>query len=174
MTDKKEKILESALTLFAKYGFDATSTSKIAKAASVSEGLIFRHFDTKHGLLNAIMDMGKERAAALYDFAAEITDARHKLKFLIEIPFNFDDEQKLFWTLMHSIKWQVSKYNIAYTEKLRLIIEEAFSEMNYEDPKSEATGLLVLIDGLVSSVLLNKSEQVYEYKDFWLKKYKLI
>lgn len=174
MTDKKEKILESALTLFAKYGFDATSTSKIAKAASVSEGLIYRHFDTKDGLLNAIMEMGKERATALYDFVSEMSDARKRLIYLIEIPFNFNEEQKMFWRLMHSIKWQVSKYNIAYTEKLRNIIEEAFSEMEYEDPKSEATGLLVLIDGLVSSVLLSKSDEVQQYKDFWLKKYKLI
>ena len=47
MIDRKEKILQSALELFAKEGFTATSTSKIAKHAGVSEGLIFRHFGSR-------------------------------------------------------------------------------------------------------------------------------
>ena len=41
MTDKKEKILNAALELFANDGYNVTSTSKIAKTAGVSEGLIF-------------------------------------------------------------------------------------------------------------------------------------
>ena len=44
MTNKQQKILSSALKLFAKQGFDATSTRSIAQDAGVSEGLIFRHF----------------------------------------------------------------------------------------------------------------------------------
>ena len=44
MTEKQENILKAALQLFAKEGFYATSTSKVAKLAGVSEGLIFRHF----------------------------------------------------------------------------------------------------------------------------------
>ena len=44
---KKEQILNAALELFANDGFTATSTSKVAKRAGVSEGLIFRHFGNK-------------------------------------------------------------------------------------------------------------------------------
>ena len=51
MTEKQENILNTALELFAKDGYDATSTSKIAKCAGVSEGLIFRHYGSKDGLL---------------------------------------------------------------------------------------------------------------------------
>jgi AcrR family transcriptional regulator len=58
--DKKEKILTVALALFSSQGFDSTSTSLIAKKAEVSEGLIFRHFTNKEGLLMAIMEKAKE------------------------------------------------------------------------------------------------------------------
>ena len=54
MTNKKEKILLTALELFANEGFKSVTTSKIAKEAGVSEGLIFRHFENKKGLLNAL------------------------------------------------------------------------------------------------------------------------
>jgi len=47
MTEKQERILETALSLFAKDGFSATSTSKVARDAGVSEGLMFRHFENK-------------------------------------------------------------------------------------------------------------------------------
>ncbi|MFT5056181.1 MAG: AcrR family transcriptional regulator, partial [Pseudoalteromonas distincta] len=43
MTDKQVAILQTALELFSKKGFDAVSTNLIAKEAGVSEGLIFRH-----------------------------------------------------------------------------------------------------------------------------------
>ena len=49
MTEKQEKIVQSALQLFAQEGYHATSTSKVAKHAGVSEGLIFRHFRNKDG-----------------------------------------------------------------------------------------------------------------------------
>ena len=61
MSSKKEKILAVALELFANEGFSATSTNKIAKEAGVSEGLIFRHFESKKGLLHAIMADTEER-----------------------------------------------------------------------------------------------------------------
>ena len=42
-----KEILNSALKLIAKQGFQATSTRSIAKEAGVSEGLIFRYFQNK-------------------------------------------------------------------------------------------------------------------------------
>jgi AcrR family transcriptional regulator len=51
MTEKKELILQTALRLFSEQGYEATPTNRIAKEAGVSEGLIFRHFENKEGLL---------------------------------------------------------------------------------------------------------------------------
>jgi AcrR family transcriptional regulator len=55
MTEKKRRILESAILLFAEKGFHASSTSEIAKHAGVAEGTIFRHFKTKKELLYALI-----------------------------------------------------------------------------------------------------------------------
>ena len=52
MTEKQKEILNSALKLIAKQGFQATSTRSIAKEAGVSEGLIFRYFQNKKGSLS--------------------------------------------------------------------------------------------------------------------------
>lgn len=53
-------ILEAAVECFAQQGYDRTSTAAIAKAAKVSQGIIFHHFATKDGLFSAVMRKGIE------------------------------------------------------------------------------------------------------------------
>jgi AcrR family transcriptional regulator len=54
-TDKQQKIVETAIQMFAEKGYANTSTSEIAKAAGVAEGTIFRHYGTKDNLLLSII-----------------------------------------------------------------------------------------------------------------------
>ena len=51
MTEKQISILLSAIELFSEKGYEATSTSEIAKKAKVAEGTIFRYYKTKKDLL---------------------------------------------------------------------------------------------------------------------------
>jgi AcrR family transcriptional regulator len=53
---RREQILQTAVNLFAQRGFKGTTTKEIAKAAGVSEAIIFRHFATKDELYAAIVD----------------------------------------------------------------------------------------------------------------------
>lgn len=54
-TDKQQKVVETAILLFAEKGYANTSTSEIAKVAGVAEGTIFRHFGTKDNLLLSVI-----------------------------------------------------------------------------------------------------------------------
>jgi len=54
--DRRDQIVETALRLFARHGFDGTSTKQIAQAAGIAEGLIFHYFSTKDDLLNAVLE----------------------------------------------------------------------------------------------------------------------
>ena len=53
---RREQILRTAVDLFSQRGFKGTTTKEIAKAAGVSEAIIFRHFATKDELYGAILD----------------------------------------------------------------------------------------------------------------------
>ena len=44
ITPSKKKVLLASIDLFSKYGFNAVSTSNIAKEAKVSEAIIFKYF----------------------------------------------------------------------------------------------------------------------------------
>ena len=48
-------LIAAAASLFAAKGFNGTTTKEIAKAAGVSEALVFKHFPTKRALYGAIL-----------------------------------------------------------------------------------------------------------------------
>jgi AcrR family transcriptional regulator len=53
---RREQILRTAVSLFSQRGFKGTTTKEIAKAAGVSEAMVFRHFENKEALYGAILD----------------------------------------------------------------------------------------------------------------------
>ncbi len=70
--DKREQILDAALDLFVERGFFGTAVPEIAEQAGVGAGTIYRYFDSKEALVNAIYREQKMTFAsvALADFPA--------------------------------------------------------------------------------------------------------
>jgi len=53
---RKEAIVEAVQDVFAEKGFDGTTTRDLAKAAGVSEALLYKHFPSKESLYAAMLD----------------------------------------------------------------------------------------------------------------------
>jgi len=53
-TDKPDAILEAALELFVERGFHGTAVPEIAERAKVGAGTIYRYFESKEALVNAL------------------------------------------------------------------------------------------------------------------------
>lgn len=58
--DKRQKILDTALSLFVEHGFYSASTASIAKEAGVATGTLFHHFPTKNALLEELLTTVKQ------------------------------------------------------------------------------------------------------------------
>jgi TetR/AcrR family transcriptional regulator len=54
--DRRRQLLETALDLFSRKGFEGTTTKEVATAAGVTEAIIFRHFPSKQALYTAVLD----------------------------------------------------------------------------------------------------------------------
>lgn len=54
--ERRSQILRVAIKIFSQSGFSGTTTKEIARAAGVSEAIIFRHFATKKDLYSAIIN----------------------------------------------------------------------------------------------------------------------
>jgi AcrR family transcriptional regulator len=173
MTIKRDTILQAALQLFSERGFNATSTSKVAQKAGVSEGLIFRHFKNKEGLLEAILEMGKERAAAIFLSIKEESDPKERLRFILSIPSNIPQEEYPFWRLLYALKWRTDHYDAGISDPILEMLEETFKELAYPSPKEEAQLLMMLIDGMATALLLKKVTKLTPIQKLLFKKYKL-
>lgn len=55
LSEKEQKILQSAIKVFSEKGFSAATTNEIAKDAGIAEGTIFRYFKTKKDILRGIL-----------------------------------------------------------------------------------------------------------------------
>jgi AcrR family transcriptional regulator len=56
--DTRSKILQSAQKLFARQGFDGTTTKDLATDAGVAEGTLFRYFNNKKAILVEVATQG--------------------------------------------------------------------------------------------------------------------
>ncbi|WP_017659173.1 TetR/AcrR family transcriptional regulator [Baaleninema simplex] len=57
-SETRTRILASARRLFARQGFEGTTTRALARAAGVAEGTLFRHFDNKKAILVEVATQG--------------------------------------------------------------------------------------------------------------------
>jgi AcrR family transcriptional regulator len=175
MTDKKEKILKAALHLFAEEGFKSTSTSKIAKWAGVSEGLIFRHFCNKKGLLHAILLEGEDRLKLLFSDIVMETNPKEVIRKTLSVGYTMisNQEDADFWKLQYKIKWEVEQYGEKKMEPVERALTNAFSELSYKDPQLEARLLLITMDGLATRYFLQENFDLDKMVRFLYRKYQL-
>ena len=159
MTEKQEKILNAALELFAEEGFKSTSTSKVAKRAGVSEGLIFRHFENKEGLLSAIMKMGEEKARSLFSDIVTDPDPKSVIRKSIELGLKTSKNQgeSDFWKLQFKIKWELEEYGAHKMEGLRNALEHAFGLLGFKNPEQETQAILAVMDGMATRYFLDET-----------------
>ncbi|WP_421664240.1 TetR/AcrR family transcriptional regulator [Nitrospira sp. BLG_2] len=73
--ERQASLISAATSLFAANGFTGTTTKQIAKAAGVSEALLFKHFPTKQALYTAIL-AEKAQYSELREAVEEATKKR--------------------------------------------------------------------------------------------------
>jgi AcrR family transcriptional regulator len=115
-TDKREAIMHAALELFVERGFFGTAVPEIADRAGVGAGTIYRYFESKEALVNALYRQEKQR------FAERVLDEFPSTKI----------ERELFRT-----KW-MRKAKFAVENQAPFIFMELHHHASYLDAESHA------------------------------------
>ena len=173
MTEKQEKILNSAIQLFAKEGYNAVSTRSIAHKAGVSEGLIFRHFKSEKGLLESLLKIGEERLEKTILSIEELTHPKVILKHVISLPFNMDGNQKDFWKLYYSLGWQIETPELIFFDRFKNKVISAFKSLGLSDAHTVASAFMLILDGAMVYILLKNPQNAFVIYEALLKKFQL-
>jgi AcrR family transcriptional regulator len=83
-----DRILAAAKRLFASQGYEATSTMAIARLAGTSESQMMKHFGSKEGLLEAILDAGWKSMAGPLSEIASMPAGQKKLLAMFKVVLN--------------------------------------------------------------------------------------
>ena len=93
--DKRDRILNAAIKVFAKNGFYATRVSEIAKAAGVADGTIYLYFKNKDDVLISIFEDGIRRLLTiLRKVAASDDPVEQRIKRIIELQLGLLEDQR--------------------------------------------------------------------------------
>lgn len=56
ISNTKQEILNAALELFSKQGYEATSTSQLADAVGIRKASLYSHFENKQAILDTLLN----------------------------------------------------------------------------------------------------------------------
>lgn len=87
--DRRNQILDTATELFARQGFEGTTTREIAERAHVNEAIIFRHFPTKEELYWAVIEHQCQLSQGRADIEARLESGTDDREIFVGIAEDF-------------------------------------------------------------------------------------
>ncbi|MBT4089013.1 MAG: TetR/AcrR family transcriptional regulator, partial [Deltaproteobacteria bacterium] len=85
--ERRLTIMQAAKPLFAMNGFRGTSVKDIAKAADVSEALLYKHFSSKEEIYQEILAYAGDLAIQLYQDLEQLKPGAEKLIIMVYMMF---------------------------------------------------------------------------------------
>ena len=163
--NKKQALLEAALDLFTEQGVGETTTKKITLAAEVSEGLLFKHFASKQGLVNALLEKANDRAFEIGEKWMRIEHPKLIIKQILSDCINIEiqDYKLLLFTL--SFKKSYTLTGSETVEKINEKLIKVFRQLGAQNPETEKTLFWITLYGIISynsHEKLKESIPVYE------------
>jgi len=100
--DRKRQLLAQAKQLFVTLGYQDTTTEKIARAAGVSEPMLYRHFKSKKELFLEVLKEIRDATLTRWQTAtADVSDPLAKLHAVADSYLGSTRERALEYRIMH-------------------------------------------------------------------------
>jgi TetR/AcrR family fatty acid metabolism transcriptional regulator len=168
--NKRERILDAAVRVFARKGFHATRVSEVAKAAGVADGTIYLYFDSKEHLLVSLFEDRVQRLLAyLESELPRVATAPRKLQRIIELQLGLLEGERDLAEVVTIILRQSTKLMkehaapkfTAYLDVIARVIAEgqAAGELRADvSPHLAARAVFGALDAIAMTWALGKAE----------------
>jgi TetR/AcrR family fatty acid metabolism transcriptional regulator len=177
-TERRERIIEAALKIFAKKDFQDATISEISKAAGVSDATVYEYFKSKEELLFKIPEEITETSIeAIEKFLPYVRGAEAKMRVIIQnyistYERNPEYSNLIMLHLKNNRKFLKTKaYEVVRTaaQSLLLSIQEGIEDGTFKkdaDPYLVRAMILGTIEHLFTRKhLLGKPSNLMEYVD---------
>lgn len=108
--------------------------------------------------MDTLLERGNERLGKYINAILEIPGSRARIEASIDLPYNLCTNEKAYWTLLFSLKWQNSfrkaaDREVQYILPLQQSLTEAFTMLKFPNPQREVALLFLFLEGLSSQLL---------------------
>jgi TetR/AcrR family fatty acid metabolism transcriptional regulator len=168
--DKRERILDAAVRVFARKGFHATRVSEVAKAAGVADGTIYLYFKSKDALLVSLFEDRVQRLLAFLETELpKAVSASEKLKRIVEVQLGLlesePDLAEVITVILRQSTQLMKEYAApkftAYLDAIARVIAggQAAGELRKDvSPHLAARVIFGALDGIALTWALGKAE----------------
>jgi len=161
--ERKNQILEAAITVFARLGFQQTRMDDIAQEVGLSKGALYLYYKSKDAIIAALLKyffaqefqrlqafIASDRQESIHEqlmtLTHQLAEAMHWMAKLMPIAFEFYAIAGRDKEVRHFLK----EYYTSYRTELARLIQRGIerSEFRPIDPEAAATTLTALFEGL--------------------------
>ena len=171
--EKKERIIDAGFELICKNGYYNTNTQEIAKAASVSTGIVYQYFKDKYDiLLEGLNKFGDSIFFPIKDISNYKVDKNNLDDLLNSLIDSYVNNHKIsniaheeIMAMVHSDK-NVADYYYKRELDMTIALKELLINNNFKDNHlSEKVHIMLgLIDNLCHEIIYHKHDDMnYKY-----------
>ncbi|GIN87395.1 hypothetical protein J6TS2_37810 [Heyndrickxia sporothermodurans] len=154
----KEKIRTSAMELFIKQGYYATSISDVAKKAGISKGLLYNYYKGKEELLSELVNARINEVVEVMEGASALQTPSEQLKYIVGgAIYNIHQNPEIHRFFLHlqtqpEADEELIKYSNQLVEENARLFElqcEIFKRMGVKEPRKRSLYFSSVLQGIM-------------------------
>jgi len=185
IVDKKEKrdrILDAALKVFASRGFSQATMQEIAVEADIGKGTLYEYFRSKEDIIQCTWTaFMKQMSVQLENILARSMSGREKLRHVLaaflaviqgegsgvlRIIFSFWAEAMRDTSHANAMFLEMNRYYRIYRQAMAEVLKQGIREGEFRfdlDPQTTASTLIGMLDGLLAQWILDPDALDYAH-----------
>jgi AcrR family transcriptional regulator len=161
----RQRILEVALELFGRYGFEGTSVKAIGEQSGLTDGALYYHFRSKREILDALWDTAEARVLGVAPPDEHLTVER--LMYLVDLMFDAAAEQDMLLRIMirqalgkDRVAMELRNQTMAYWKQY--LVRQFETCLPLDEAAAHADALASLILGVTFTTLIDHGDRFAE------------
>ncbi len=159
-SDKRERLVDAAVTLFYHRGYGQTSLSDIAEQSGVPLGNVYYYFKTKDDLANAVITERTHHQNDMFAYCEQGNEPQASLLCFLDVLTDLSGDVAKYGCPIGSLCQELNKNDTALADKADALLQQAltwstkqFKCMGHKDAAKLAQHLMATMHG--ASLLTN-------------------
>ncbi len=166
-TETRQKIIRSAVKLFARFGYHKTTVYEIAQTAGVTTGAIFHHFETKEAILEEVINWLSKGIIAYAEYLKKIDHPSSKtISEMIGIMCSHFERYPEATICLAILATEFSGTHNSIEDKIRSVYEVFIQALapilahhpNVKNPRASAVAFIGAVQGIAIQAIMRERE----------------